>query len=220
MTGSGNVPVTPGSGANVDVYTLPSGNTRQTVLRADHGVYSGSTATFRIPGRAGTTGQKIFAIHNATGSSTLVEVQDIVVCLNQTVVKAVTVMPPVISLYKVTVVPTNGSTPVKVAKDSSATATSASVTVWSDASADGTSSATALTATLTTSMISREFAPRMITAAGLEMQQRVEFFSDELASIVLRPLEGIVVMLDYTLATQNPTTDQWLVTCKWEEYPA
>jgi len=50
------------------------------------------------------------------------------------------------------------------------------------------------------------------------MFDRTEFMSDPLESVVLRPLEGLVVFLDYTLATQNPTTDMWIVGCRWEEY--
>jgi len=31
-------------------------------------------------------------------------------------------------------------------------------------------------------------------------------------------LEGICVFLDYTVATANPITDKWLVSCRWVEY--
>ena len=216
-----SIAVTVGTGTtvNADTFTVPNGDHRQVVMVGDHGAYSGKVATFRIPGRAGTTGQKLFSIHNATGSSIVAEVHKITVDLVQTVIKAVTVLPPVIRLWKVTVLPTNGSTCTKVAEDSGATATSSSVTVLQDASADGTSSGTALAATLPAGMIvSEEFAPRLITGAGYEMFDRIEFMSDELESIVLRPLEGLVLFLDYTLATQNPVTDMWLVGCRWEEF--
>jgi hypothetical protein len=214
-----NVPITAGTGTNIDTFTMPNGDHRQAVMVGDHGAYSGKASTFRIPGRAGTTGQKLFSIHNATGSTIVAEVHKITIDLVQTVVKAVTVLPPVIRLWKVTVLPINGTATTKVAEDSSSTATSASVTVLQDASADGTSSTTALTATLPAgTVISQEFAPRLITAAGYEMFDRTEFMSDPLESVVLRPLEGLVVFLDYTLATQNPTTDMWIVGCRWEEY--
>jgi hypothetical protein len=219
--GDSSIAVTVGTGTTlpVDTFTMPNGDHRQCIMVSDHGSYSGKVATFRIPGRAGTTGQKLFSIHNATGSTIVAEVHKIMVDLVQTVVKAVTVLPPAIRLWKVTVLPTNGTAATKVAEDSGATATSASVTVLQDASADGTSSATALTATLPAGMIiSEEFAPRLITGAGYEMFDRTEFMSDELESVVLRPLEGLVVFLDYTAATQNPITDQWLVGCRWEEY--
>lgn len=181
--------------------------------------FYGRGSSFRTPGRAGTTGQKIFSIHNATGSSVLVDVEKISVDLSQTVIKAVTVIPPIIRLYRVTVLPTNGTAINKTPRDT-AQASSGSVTILGDASADGASSGTALTATLTAAMITQEFAPRLITAAGYEMSDRVYFLESVDELVTLRPLEGLVVMLDYTLATQNPTTDMWVVNCKWTEYTA
>ena len=178
--------------------------------------FSGRAATFRTPGRAGTTGQKILSLHNATGSPRVVKVNSVNVDLVQTVVKAVTVLPPVIRIWKVTVLPTNGTALSKTAKDS-ALVTSASITALGDASADGTSSATALTATLPAgTILAEEFAPRLITAAGYEMFDRTTFFEE--ATITLRALEGLVVFLDYTLATQNPITDMWVVSVDWDEF--
>jgi len=138
----------------------------------------------------------------------------------QTVVKAVTVLPPMVRAYKVTVLPTNGSALTKVSGDSSGTATSASVTLLQDASADGTGSASTLTATIPAgAVLAAEFASRLITAAGFEMSDRIEFMADsDVGNVILRPLEGIVVRLDYTAATQNPVTDMWVVGFKWEEY--
>lgn len=180
--------------------------------------YRGHAATFRTPGRAGTAGQKIFALHNATGSAILVDLESINLDMVQTVVKAVTVLPPAIRLYKVTVLPTNGTALTKVSRDS-AQSSSASVTVFGDASADGTSSASALIATIPAgSVLSQEFAPRLITAAGYEPLDRIEFLDGEDERVTLRPLEGVVLVLDYVLATQNPVTDMWLVNCKWTEY--
>jgi len=180
--------------------------------------YKGRASTFRIPGRAGTTGQKLLSIHNATGSAKKVRVKKLTIDSVETVVKAVTVLPPVLRAYKVTVLPTNGTAVTKVAMDSSLSASSASITVLQDASADGTSSATALTATLPAgSVLTGEFAPRLITAAGYEMFDRTEFFEESATWVTLNALEGIVVMLDYTLATQNPITDMWVVTCEWDE---
>jgi len=180
--------------------------------------YLGRAATFRIPGRAGTAGQKLFSIHNATGSAVLVDVEKITVDLVQTVIKAVTVLPPVIRSWKVTVLPTNGTAATKVPEDSSLSS-NASVTILGDASADGTSSATALTATLPAgTMVTQEFAPRLITAAGYEMFDRTTFFESDTESVTLRPLEGLVIFADYVLATQNPITDMWLVAARWTEY--
>jgi hypothetical protein len=132
-----------------------------------------------------------------------------------TVIKAVTVLPPVIRLYKVTVLPTNGTAMTKV-KIGGTTTSNAAVTVLQDASAESTLSGTALTATLPAgSIITQEWAPRLITAAGYEMADRIEFLGD--SEVVLGALEGVVLFLDYSLATQNPATDIWTATIEWVE---
>src|SRR5450756_2934082 len=144
-----SITITAGTGTPIDSFSVPNGDHRQVVMVGDHGAYAGKASTFRIPGRAGTTGQKLFSIHNATGSSIVAEVHKILVDVVATVVLAVTVLPPVIRLWKVTVLPTNGTAATKVAEDTGATASSASVTVLQDASADGTSSGTCLLYTYT-----------------------------------------------------------------------
>ncbi|MEJ7783418.1 MAG: hypothetical protein WKF96_01355 [Solirubrobacteraceae bacterium] len=180
--------------------------------------YKGRVSTFRTPGRAGTTGQRIFSLHNATGSTVLVDLHKITVDLAVTAAKAVTVLPPLIRLWKVTVPPTNGTALTKVPDDSALTS-SAFVTVLQDASADGTSSASALTATLPAgTIVTQEFAARLITAAGFEPMDRAEFLGGDDEVITFRALEGVVVFVDYVLATQNPITDQWAVTARWDEY--
>jgi hypothetical protein len=209
--------VKPGFGADASfrdvsgAYPLPVDTDPQRLV-----TYDGRAATFRIPGRAGTTGQKIMSIFNATGSSVLVDVERITIDTAFTVIKAVTVLPLSIRLYRTTVLPTNGSAITKVPQDTSQTSSS-SVTLLGDASADGTSSATALTAT-PSGILRQVFAPRLITAAGYEMLDTFTFFDTDSSRMTLRALEGIVVVLDYTLATQNPTTDMWVVDIKWSEY--
>ncbi len=179
--------------------------------------FRGRTATFRIPGRAGTTGQKIAAIHNATGSAVLVNVNRIMLDFTCTTAKAVTVLPPVIRIHRFTAVPTGGTATPKVGLDTALTS-NASVTAWQDASADGTSSATALTITIPASnILTEEYAPRLITAAGYEPADRLAFFEGE-PDVVLRPLQGLAVELVYTLVTQNPVTDMWMVQIDFDEY--
>jgi hypothetical protein len=172
--------------------------------------------TFRTPGRAGTAGQKIFALHNATGSTVKAHIEQIFVDLVATVIKAVTVLPPVIRVHRFTAVPTNGTVLAKVAKDTTL-ASDSHLTAWGDASADGTGSSTTLTVTIPASnMLTQEYAPRLITAAGYEMFDRAVYL-DGGVDVVLGALEGVVVFLDYVLATQNPTTDMWIVGCDWYE---
>lgn len=231
--------VTAGQGTGAGTYTVTRGvdnttgvahaigvtvalivGTQRVVPVGDRRVlYKGRAMSFRIPGRAGTVGQKLLSLHNATGSKVKVRVTKCFVDLVATVVKAVTVLPPAVRIWKVTVLPTNGTALAKVAQDSAFSASNASVTVLGDASADGTGSATALTATLPAgTFYTEEFAPRLITAAGYEMFDREVFFESEEDYITLNALEGIVIFADYVLATQNPVTDMWVAGVEWEEY--
>jgi hypothetical protein len=219
MAGNSAVPITAGTGTNIDSYQLAGGDQRQVIIVGDHDGFKGAGASWRVTGRAGTTGQKIAALHNATGSTVRVAVNKVTVDLLQTAVIAVTVIPPIIRLWKFTAVPTSGTNTTKVPMDSSLATSNASVTMWGDASADGTNSTTALTVTLPAgTIITQEFAPRLITAAGYEALDRVEFLQGADTSVILNPLEGICVFLDYTLATQNPITNFWVSTIYWEEY--
>lgn len=178
-------------------------------------LFNGRASTFRTLGRAGTVGQNILSLHNATGSAVTVNVNKVMIDLYQTVVKAITVAPPVLRLWKVTVLPSNGTALAKTKIGGSSTS-NASVTVLGDASADGTGSGTTLTATRPTgTFISQEFAPRFITAAGYEMADRIEWLGG--TEVVLGPLEGLVVFLDYTAAGSNPITDMWIADIEWTE---
>ena len=70
--------------------------------------YMGRATTFITPGRA-AVGQKIMAIHNATGCTVRVCLDRVTVDVLHTAVKAITIVPPVIRLQKFTAVPTNGT---------------------------------------------------------------------------------------------------------------
>lgn len=180
--------------------------------------YIGQAATFKTLGRAGTAGQKIFAIHNATGSKTLVDIDRITCDVMQTAAKVVE--PALVRLWRFTAIPTNGSNLTKVPVDSGMTS-NASVTLWQDSSADNTGSATTLTITLpANNIITESWAARALTLVGYEQFDREIFLGGEGEVITLRPLEGIAVYLDYGVATANPVTDKWTVTCRWFEYTA
>lgn len=195
--------------AGHDQYVVPTDNR----LLSFHG----RACAFETPGRAAVS-QKILSLHNATGSAILVDVKRIRVDVLQTVIKAATVLVPVIRVYRVTVLPTNGTALTKVTTDT-AQSSSASVTVLGDASADGTGSGTTLTATIPAGNILAEtYAPRLITAAGYEMLDTVEFFVGD-TDITLRALEGVVVFLESAVVTTGiPATDRYIASIDWEEY--
>jgi hypothetical protein len=180
-----------------------------------HAAFRGRAATFRTPGRAGTSARRLLTLHNATGSPVLVHVNQLTIDLYQTVIKAVTVAPPIIRVNRITALPSGGTALSKVAKDSALTSDS-HVVVTGDASADGTVSASALTATPSAgTLLTQEYAPRLITAAGYEMFDRTELLSGW--DVILRALEGIVLSIDYAAATQEPSTDMWIATVDWYE---
>ena len=209
-----------GHGAPVASFKDPSGSHRQRVIPSRHGEYVGSACTFKMPGIAGTAGHKLFSIYNAQADSQpeVVRVFGVSVGVYCTVVKAITVPPPVVRLWKVTVAPSNGDAVTKVAANSGAVAASSFVFVKQDASADSTSSSSTLTATLPAgTWVSQWIAPTVITAAGLNVLQNCELLTNG-AYVDLRSNEGLVVFADYVDATSNPTTDRWVVSCQYEHW--
>jgi hypothetical protein len=182
--------------------------------------FIGRSATFRTPGRAGTAGQKIFSIFNAVGSAVLVDVDKLTYSMAHTVVKAVTVLPPAVRLYRITALPTGGTAGQKIARNTTQTSAAAVTTTW-DASGDGTNSAVALAAVITGgTSIAGFFAPRIVTAVGYLNMERIELLDSFDERITLQAGQGLVMALDYTLATQNPITDMHLAMCRWTEYTA
>ena len=184
--------------------------------------FRGRAGTFLTPGRA-TVGQKLLALHNATGSSIFVNVNRVRIDLLTTVAKAATIVPPIIRVQRFTAVPSAGTALAKTGLDTGLSS-NAAVTAWGDASADGTSSGTTLAVTVTSGVgiLGQAWAPRLIqsTAVGISYEplDTVEFFIGE-PDIVLRALEGVVVWLDQAVVTTgNPITDRWLAVIDWEEY--
>ena len=185
--------------------------------------FAGRVTTFITPGRGGAIGadHKIIALHNATGSTVLVNINRITVDLLTTVVKAVTVIPPVIRLQRFTAVPTGGTALTKVGFNTTQTSSS-SVTAWGDSSADnsgaGTSSGTQLTITAG-GVISQVWAPRMLSAVGYETVDFAPFMYGS-ADIVLNALEGVCINLGggFQATTVDPTTDKWIAEIDFEEY--
>jgi hypothetical protein len=215
-----SVAVTPGAGAAIDTFTLANGDHRQRVIVGDYGGYTGRSVTYRTPGRAVTTGQNLLAIWNAVGSTITVDVHQVTIDLYQTAVKAVTVPPPIIRVVRLTSIPTGGTAGFKNAEETMNTG-STSVTTYQDASADGTSSGTALTLSATAAnsasvALSQELAPRLLTAVGYEPADRVEMLNS--GPVMCRAGEGLGIRLEYNVATSNPITDMWTATMRWEEY--
>lgn len=186
--------------------------------------YKGRINSFRTPGRASTS-QNILSLHNATGSLIKVRVSKIWFDVIHAAAAGIapTIIAPIIRVWKVTVLPTNGTALTKVPLDSTL-ASSASVTVLGDASADGTGSGTTLTATLPAgTFAAQEAIPRMLvvgTSASTfeETLDRAVFFQEDGSFITLNALEGIVLNVSAATTTGNPTTDHYVAGLEWEEY--
>lgn len=177
--------------------------------------FKGFGTTFRAPGRAALT-QNLAAIYNASGSTVLVAVRRISVQMDATAVLAAVAKS--VKTSRITTVPTNGTAVSKINFDSAQTS-SASVTVWGDASADGTSSATTLTATAGTFGWS-QLIMRMHTLVGQVIMDDEPCIPSLCADdpIYLRANEGLLVSIVAAATTSNPITDHHIVNFMWEEF--
>ena len=133
-------------------------------------------------------------------------------------IKTIGVISPTIRVCRFTVLPTNGTAVTKVPIDTGLSSSSA-VTLWQDASAEGTASASALTVTAG-SPLTQQWTGRgavsATTASKYEMFDPVVLFEGDLT---LQALQGALVLLDnYSATTGNPLADRWVVTVGWEEF--
>jgi hypothetical protein len=127
------------------------------------------------------------------------------------------VAPPLVRAWRFTALPTGGTVLTKRGVDT-AQASNASVTLWGDASVDGTGSATTLTITLPAALyLSQEPAYRSLTLVAESSDKEVGLLG-KIGPVTLRAGEGIAAFLDYTVATSNPITDMWQCDVVWEEY--
>jgi hypothetical protein len=201
----------------VSVNALPAGSNiigDVRVVNNRNSTFVGFGSTFKIAGIAGTAGQKLFTMHNATGSTILVDITALNINLQATVAK--TVAPPNIRVHRITVLPTGGTAVPKIAADTNQSSSS-SLTILQGASSD--TAASAITATIPGSNIVVTMnAERLLTVVGQDYQTGLDLLPINGKTITLRALQGICIELVYTLATQNPTTDLWGVNVVWEEY--
>ncbi len=175
--------------------------------------FRGRACSFRTLGIAGTVGQKLGTIFNAAGSAVIVDVELVALDVSQTAARVVA--PPLIRGHKLTAVPTGGTALTKIAADSALTS-SASVTLLQGTASDG-GAATAIVATpAANTIVNQEVAPRALTLVGYEQIDRIEWFNG--SAWTLRAGEGLLINLDYAVATSNPITDNWNLQFLWSEW--
>lgn len=178
--------------------------------------YKGMASTFRIPGRAATT-QNLFTISNTTGSAVLVALRRLSIQQDPAAVVNIS-WANQFKTSRLTGAPTNGTTLTKVPFDTGLSS-AANVILNGDASADGTSSASALTMTAG-SIGWHQFANRLHTAVGqilLEDEALIPTLSDD-DPIILRAGEHLGVSVLANATTANGATVMYLVNCVWEEF--
>lgn len=174
-------------------------------------------ATSRIPCRA-VTSQPLFTIWN--GGTNLVAVRRLTAESDTIVAKAA--LSPVLRTFRMTTASTAGDTLVGFSQDTNDTG-SAGVVARQDASADGTSSASALTATPNpTTKAWQQTAPRMHTAVGYLGPTVLNLLPDDSGVVaegplILRPSQGLVVRMEVAAA---PTAADYhfYLKCVTDEY--
>lgn len=177
--------------------------------------FRGIYGSFRVPGSAATP-QNLLTISNASGSTVLVGLRELRVWTMPTVA-TITVVPPILSLYRITSVPSGGTAATKTSLDSREAASNASVTIRGPASADGT--ATAITATAAGQRLSAEYAAHQYALGLLH-----PIATDVLAAIPVEyPLimaagDSYLLQLTTAAAADNVATRHFVVECMWEEF--
>lgn len=175
--------------------------------------FRGRCGTFRQLGIAGTAGQKLFSIFNAVGSAVLVDVEALTFDVYQTAARVVA--PPILRVHRITTAPTGGTAVGKVAEDT-ALSSSASVTVLQGTASDGGAATAIVSTPAAGTIVTQEPVARALTLVGYEQFDRGDFLQG--GPITLRAGEGLLMNLDYTVATSNPVTDNHIVTARWTEY--
>lgn len=185
--------------------------------------FVGRASSFATPGRGATT-QRLLALHNATGSSVIVNVNRFRVDVLTQAPKVITSLLPVIRIYRFTALPTNGATVSKVSLDVGGLSAGA-VTAWGDASAEATLAGTALTITTTAGTAIEQAYPSRSVAANTtvgnatsyEWIDEIGYFDDD-TDITLRALEGVCISIEQGAAAGSLSTDRYVGVIEWEEF--
>lgn len=185
--------------------------------------FAGRSSSFRVPSRALAT-INVMSIYNAS-ATVIVAVKRVLFDMYSPAAAAATVHPPIVRVSRFVTLHTSGSAVGKVAMDT-AFNPDAGVTVLQDASADGTSAATALTVSIPAgNVLTQEVCPRLITvgtanAMVIEPADRMEFFSGQ-SDIILRQNQGLVLHLVYLaapVAGSATVGHHYVGVVDWEEY--
>ncbi len=179
---------------------------------------TGLVTTWRTIGAAALT-QNLFAISNASGSTTLIAVRRLVAQIDHTAILAAVM--PQIKAVRITAGIAGGGTLLDKKQLDTSLVENAGVTVRGATASDG-GAATAITGTLDAGAIWQQFGSRMHTAVGqiLGNDNSVLPTLVENDPIILRANQALVVQVVATATTSNPATNHWFVQCVWDEFTA
>lgn len=168
--------------------------------------FRGAGATFRIAGLASTP-HNLWSIENAAGSTVLVALRYLNMYTVATAASATLVTP---ALFRITTLPTGGTTFTKTSKDSRETS-NASVAVRGASSADGTASA--ITATAAGQRLTSALQPTMVTSGVYTALGKDLIMAEEYPYILNA---GQAYLLQNI--TASAVTVHYVVECAWEEF--
>ncbi len=188
------------------------GKSSSRLLQRQHSAGAYAT-TFRTLGNAATT-QVIAAFDNGAGSPVLVVPTEITVFADMTA--ALAAVAAHVRLTRASAV-SAGTVITKTLTDTAMASASQVVVRGATASDGGT--ATAITATIGTT-IRQALLPRMQTAVGYVSQSQGPLYADrsDMDGIVLRAGEALAIQVVAAVGTSNPATNHYLVNLAWEEY--
>ncbi len=191
-----------------DQYVVPTSGRNTT--------NTGLVTTWRTLGAAALT-QNLFAISNASGSTTLIAVRRMTAQLDHTALLAAVM--PQIKAFRITAGIAAGGTILDKKQLDTNETENVSVTVRGATASDG-GAATAITGTLDVGAIWQQFGSRAHTLVGqiLGNDNNVIPGLTENDPIILRPNQALVVQVVAAVATSNPATNHWFVQCVWDEF--
>lgn len=192
---------------------------RDEVIVTDRRVrtFRGTGSTFRTPGNAATP-QNIWSIENAAaaGSGLVVSLRDLFIMSAQVTANAT--MPPWLTLFRTTTLPTGGITFTKVSKDTRDAASNAGVVIRQTVSADG-GAATAITAAFVAPRLATRIASQLYTAVGVyqsEPQDMLVGIPDD--ELLLQPGQAYVLSVNTAAAADNIAGRSFWVDFGWTEF--
>lgn len=179
-------------------------------------LFTGLTTTFRTLGNAATT-HTLFTLENTAGSARIITVRRLLVQLDATALLSA-VMPQV-KTSRTSGLPSAGTTLAKGTFDT-AQSSVANVVARGATASDG-GGATAITAT-PGDIHWQQYCMRMHSVVGQVLApdnnllpQLLE--NPSLPPFLIRANEAIMVQVIAVVGTSNPATNNWFVSCCWEE---